>query len=100
MEDTSSVALYDSNMILLTCFRPLREATVEELFDKQNISVFMSIGDVGGVSSYTDASLLHSRRILYYRSAQCIPYEYNVDTRENKRIEVAQNVLSLIITRY
>ena len=45
-----------------------------------------------GVHPYTGTSLFHSKRVLYYTSTQWIPYEYNVDTRENNRIQIGQKV--------
>ena len=92
VEDGSSVAFYDDKMILLTCWMPLREARVEEVFNEYDISVFERIGGVNKVNPNTNTSLLHSRRILCYTSKDNIPYEYNVDTRVNKRIEIGQRV--------
>ena len=93
VEHWSNTAFYDNKVILLTGGKPLREARVEEVFNEQDTSVFKKIGDVDEVSSYADTSLLHSRRVLCYKSIQDIPYEFNVDTRENKRIEIEQKVL-------
>ena len=102
VESGSSVAFYDDKVILLTYGRPLREAKVEDVFDEPDISVFQRIGNEDRVSPYTDTSLLHSRRILCYASILYIPpqyillqyvsYEYNVDTKENKRIDIDQEI--------
>ena len=92
VEDWSNVAFYDDKVILLTDCKPLREARVEEVFDEHNISVFKRIGDVDSVEPSADSSLLNSRRILCYRSTECIPYEYNVDAEENKMIDTEQEI--------
>ena len=92
VDGISNAAFYDDKVILLTWYKPLREATVEDVFNKKNISVFKKIGDVDYVYPYADISLLHSRRMLCYTSKQGIPYEFNVDTRENRKIEIEQKV--------
>ena len=71
---------------------PLREAAVEEAFDEQNVSIFKRMGDVDGVWYFTDTSLLHPRRVLCHTSSDKVPYEFSVDTGENTRIEVEQEV--------
>ena len=93
VEDTSNITLYDDKMILLTCYKPLREARVGEVFNKKRVSVFKRIGDVDEVDPFTDTSLVHSRRILCYASTESILYEFNVNTRENKKIEMERKVL-------
>ena len=66
--------------------------TVEGTFDGRDVSVFKTIGDVDGDIPCIGISLLHSRRILCYRPTNYIPYEYNVDTGENERIDIEQRM--------
>ena len=95
VEDWSNVAFYDNRVILLTRGKPLREATVDDVFNEQDVSVFKRIGDVDDVYHSTDTSLLHSRRVLCYASMKDILYEFNVDTRVNKRMEIEQEVRAI-----
>ena len=91
MEDSSNVAFYDYRMILLTCEQPLREAVVEGLFRTPNTSTFKKIGDVEAYND-TDTSLVHVKGVLYYSSTDYILYKYNVDTKENTRLDIGHRV--------
>ena len=92
LEGISNVAFYDDGIILFTYDKLLREATLEEVFGEPDLLIFKRVEDVDEVSSYTDTSLLHSRRVLYYTSFDLISYEFNVDTRENKGIQIEQKM--------
>ena len=61
VEDDSVPGFYNNKMLLLTSWMPLREVTVEEVFDNPDIETFKEMDETEGVSPYTDVSLLHSR---------------------------------------
>ena len=88
------IAFYDDNVILLTSGKPLRKAAVEDVFRMPHVSTFEKIGDVDKVTPRTDTSLVHLKRVLCYVSRDYIPYEYNVDTQENRRLDIPQRVSS------
>ena len=86
------MGFYDDMMLLLTSFKPLREATVEEVFDNPDIETFKEIEGTEDVNSNTDASLLQERRVLYYPTAYHGLFTFNVDTRINTEIDVGRKV--------
>ena len=92
VENTSLVGFYDDNMILLTWYKPLREATVEDVFRECDISQFRKIGKVDGVCPFTDVSLLNETRVLYYPTTDYRLFSYNVDTGVNAEVDVGKKV--------
>lgn len=61
-----------------------------------SIKTFRFIKGTGNVFPLTDVSLLHDRRILYYRSTCRNLYSFNVDTRENEEIYIWKKVRSIM----
>ena len=92
VETDSIIGFYDDNVLLLTLGKPLREATVEEVFDNPTVEIFKEIKGTGNVYPWTDVSLLHERRVLYYATTNCELFAFNVDTRTNTRINVGRSV--------
>ena len=86
VEGTTNIGFYDSNMLVLTYRKPIRRCSVSSMFEKPDISTLERVGEIDKVSCYTDVSLLHTRRVLYYTSSGCLPYKYNIDTGQNKRV--------------
>ena len=99
VEDWSNVGFYDSMVLLLTDGKDLREATVEEVFNDPRIGTFREIEGTGYVSPWTDVSLLHETRVLYYRYGGKL-FSFNVDTKMNKRIDVGVNCLTIASLKY
>ena len=94
--ETDSLAGFYNNMVLLLTYdKPLREATVEKVFNNPRIETFKEIKGTNDVYSYTDVSLLHVRRVLYYPTMNGKMFSFNVDTRENIEINVGRNVWSM-----
>ena len=92
VENISLAAFYNNVILLLTWEKPLREARVEEVFDNPIIETFKEIEGTNGVISFTDVSLLHERRKLYYPTTDYKLFSFNVDTRENSDIDVGRKV--------
>ena len=92
VEDDSLVAFYDDIILLLTFRKPLREARVEEVFENPTIETFKKIEGTSDVKPYTDVSLLHDRRELYYYTVYRRLFSFNVDTRENTKINIGRRV--------
>ena len=92
VEDYSNIAFYGDRMILLTWGPSLREAAVGNTFETPDISIFEDVGEVEKVDPGPDTTLPHSTRVLYYRSACCVPYGYNMNTKENKQMKIKQGV--------
>ena len=91
-ESFSVIGFYDHKMLLLTYDKPLREATVEEVFDNPDIETFKEIVGTGRVHPWTDVSLLQERRILYYPTTDDKLFAFKVDTRTNTEIDVGRKV--------
>ena len=83
VEDNSFVGFYNSTTILLTCGKPLREAMVEDVSNNPDVKTFKEINGTNNVVPWTDVSLLHKRRMLYYSTFDDKLFSFNVDTREN-----------------
>lgn len=92
VEDTTHVGFYDDKMLLLTLGKPLREATVESVFDNPTIKTFNRTGKRKRVTPYTDVSLLQARRVLYYSTTNYKLFTFNVDTKVNTKINVKEKV--------
>ena len=92
VESDSLVGFYDDMAILLTWNKPLREATVEEVFNNPTIETFKVIEGTNDVILWTDVSLLHVRRVLYYPTRDCKLFSFNVDTRMNAKIDLGMKV--------
>ena len=87
---------YDSIVLLLTWREPLREATIDEVFENPTIETFRVIEGPDNVYQGTDVSLLHEQRILYYVTMDDKLFSFNVDTRENTEIDVGRRKVWLI----
>ena len=72
----------------MTNGKPLRKATVKEVFENPSIETFRDTDEINDVTPYADVSLLHERRILYYPSYNNKLYSFNVDTRVNTEIDI------------
>ena len=92
VEAFSLVGFYDDMAILLTGYKPLREVTVEEVFNNPTIETFKEIEGTNDVILWTDVSLLHVRRVLYYPRRDCKLFSFNVDTRINTKIDLGMKV--------
>ena len=92
VEFESLIGFYDCKILLLTLLKPLREATVEKVFDNPTLKTFEIIKRTKYPWPTADVSLLHKRRILYYRTRNYKLFSFNVDTRENIKINVRRNV--------
>ena len=95
VEDGSLAGFYDEMIILLTCGRHLRETTVEEVFRTPRIETFGVITGTNDVLAFTDVSLLHATRILYYSTLNRELFSFNVDTRISKEINVGRMVWTI-----
>lgn len=91
----SLVGFYDDNVLLLTSKMPLREARVRSVFCEPTIEVFREIEGTHDIVSWTDVTLLHERRELYYCTTDSRLFSFNVDTRENARINVGMKIGSI-----
>ena len=87
------VGFYDDMILLLTRWKPLREATVENVFN--GLFKFKKIEGTNNVAPWTDASLLQERRILYYPTMDDKMFAFNVDTRMNTEIDVGRKVITM-----
>ncbi len=90
----SNIAFYDDKFIMLTWREHLREGEVNEVFKNSNTCTLKNIGNIG-VHPFTDTSLVHKRRVLLYKDTNCNPYEYNIDTKRNTKLEIGHKVWSL-----
>ena len=79
-------------MAISTFDRPLREVTVRDVSNKQDVPIFKGIGDVDNVGPYAGTFLLQWRRTLCYTPPEYVPCEFNVDTKENEGIYIKQRV--------
>ena len=96
LKNASIIAFYDMMLLLLTFSRPLREARVEEVFEDSRIETFREIEGTEKVILDTDVSLLHARRVLYYRSRDDRKlFSFNVDTRVNTEINTGKEIQSI-----
>ena len=95
VEKDSLVGFYDNNAILLTQGEYLREATVERAFNYPSVTSFGIIGGAMNVCPWTDVSLLHERRVLYYPTTDNRLFSFNVDTRESVEINLGYRVSSI-----
>lgn len=95
VEAASHAGFYDNVILLLTLDNSLREASVEEVFENPIVETFKIVEGTSNVFPWTDVSLLHVRRILYYPTTSAKLYSFNVDTRENTRVDVGKKVLSI-----
>ena len=92
VEDKTLAGFYDAMILLLTYDRPQREATVGSVFNNSTVETFKEIEGTDDVWPYTDVTLLHIRRVLYYPTISDRLFSFNVDTRENKEIDVGKRV--------
>ena len=95
VEKVSSVGFYDDRMLLLTSYNPLREGTVESVFDNPSVEVFKEIEGIANVNPFTDVSLLHARCVLYYATTDKKLFSFNVDTRANTEIDVGNKAYTI-----
>lgn len=91
VETISLAGFYDGMVLLLTYLKPIREATVKSVFDNPSIDTFKEIEGTESAVPYTDVSLLHKRRMLYYCTSREL-FSFNVDTRMNTKIDIRTNV--------
>ena len=92
IKDWTHVGFYDNVMLLLIQERPLREATVERVFDSPSLETFKMIEGTNNVFPWTDVSLLHERRELYYTTIDDKLFVFNVDTKKNTEIDIGRRV--------
>lgn len=59
----------------------LREVILENVFDSPTIEVFKEIEGTNDVNTYTDVSVLHETRELYYLTVYDKLFSSNLDTR-------------------
>lgn len=95
VEATSLMGFYDDKALLLTCWMPLREATVESVFSAPSVKTFTRIEGTSGVSPCTDTSLLQTRRVLYCPTTDGRLFAFNVDTRAITEADVGRKVSSV-----
>lgn len=95
VEDQTHVGFYDGMVLLLTQKKPLREATVKELFDKQTIEAFREIKGTNNVNPFTDISLLDARKKLYYSTMDGQFFVFDVNIRTNRKINVGVGVKTI-----
>ena len=89
------VGFYDSMILLLGYGDHPREAVVKRVFENARIETFQMIEGIGVVYPFTDVSLLHERRVLYYRRRDDKLFSFNVDTRMNVEIDVGRGIWSM-----
>lgn len=80
IEGDTLAAYYDNMILILTYRKPLREATVESVFNNPTVDTFDAIEGTLDVCAATDVSLLHVRRVLHYTSNDLL-LSFNIDTR-------------------
>ena len=90
VKSRSIAGFYDNMVLLLTCDYPLREASVEEVFKNPRTKTFKEIEGTNNVLPWTDVSLLHVTRILYYPYNNKL-YSFNVDTKVTTDIDIGVN---------
>lgn len=86
---------YDSMILLLTWKSSLKEALVECVFNNPMVETFNEIKETNNVYPWTDVSLLHERRLLYYHTMDSELFSFNVDTKKNIKIDVGRRVSSI-----
>lgn len=79
---------YDYNVIPLTFGESLGEGVMENVFRRQDIFIFGMVREVNKVNSCTDIPLVQSRRVLCYISTDSIRYEFNLGTKDTKKIGI------------
>ena len=92
IKSITQLEFYDNVVLLLTREKPLREARVEVVFENPTLETFKEIGETNNVFPYTDVSLLHEKRVLYYLTMDDEQFLFNVDTRVNVEIDVGKKV--------
>lgn len=95
VEKDSLAGYYDNKILLLTSGKHLREATVEKVFNNPAVTTFEVIRDNSTVLPWTDVSLLHERRVLYYPTTDNRLFAFNVDTRMNTEIDIGRKVFAI-----
>ena len=95
VEWESITGFYDSMLLLLTDSKPLREASVEEVFNNPRKETFRKIEGTSNVDPSTDVSLLHERRVLYYHTNYRKLFAFNVDTRVNTEINIGKRIYTI-----
>ena len=96
VEKDTLVGYYDNMVLLLTWGMPLRETTVESVFDKPSVETFKKIEGTSDVDPITDVSLLNDRRELYYTTTNHKLFSFNVDTRTTTEINLGRNISHII----
>ena len=96
VENYSLAGFYDGKVLLLTQWKPLREITVENVFENPRISSFKVINGIDDIRVWADVSVLHESRVLYYYTLNRSLFAFNVDTRTNTEINVGLKIYSII----
>lgn len=91
-ENATLAGFYDDSVILLTWGKPLRAAFVNDVFTKNDLSVFMKLGDVENVTPQTDVSILNASRNLFYTTMDSKLFCFNVDAERNEEIDIKMNI--------
>ena len=97
-DNETMAGFYDDKIILLCAAQPVKEALVKEVFLRPEMHVFTKIGKLNEVPCDADVSVLNSTRFLYYKSRRSNIYEYNVDTKVEKKLDVKNKVASFVST--
>ena len=94
VQHRTSVGFYDGMILFLDTCMPLREATVNEIFENPTINILKIIEGTTDVNSDADVSSLNVKRELCYHAWDTL-FSFNVDTRMNTRIGVVENIRSI-----
>ena len=62
------------------------------VFNNPSIGIFKRIRGTSNVFPFTDVSLLHERRIVYYYTTDLKLFTFNVDTKKNTEIDIIKSV--------
>ena len=100
VEHWTLCGFYDKNVLLLTYQETLRETRIEDVFEYPDIDIFKEIEGTDNITPWTDVSLLHEIRVLYYRTKNYKLCSFNVDTRAITKIDVWKKSLFYSISHW
>lgn len=95
IDGASLPCFYDDKILILTNNKPLKESTIKNIFDRPTIKTFKDIAGTEKVCPFADATLLHKKRVLHYRTTDRRLFEFNVDIRKNTKIDIEMRVVSI-----
>lgn len=92
VEKDSISAFYDDKVLMLTMSMHMQETNVEEVFNEKHTPIFKEVSEAEIPYPWTDTTLLHKTRVLYYWGSDKVFYKFNVDNRTNTKVDVGMEV--------